>query len=96
MSNDLDSRVPLGEPIVPNGLALCRLHHGAFDNQLLTVTPDYIIEVRRDVLEEHDGPMLIHGLQVFHGSAIQLPRREQERPRREFLEERYALFRKAG
>jgi putative restriction endonuclease len=87
---------PHGEPIVPNGLALCRLHHGAFDNQLLTVTPDYIIEVRRDVLEEHDGPMLIHGLQGFHGSAIHLPRREQERPRREFLEERYALFRKAG
>ena len=87
---------PLGEPIVPNGLALCRLHHGAFDNQLLAVTPDYVIEVRRDVLEEHDGPMLIHGLQGFHGSSIQLPHREQHRPRRDFLEERYALFRKAG
>lgn len=87
---------PLGEPIVPNGLALCRLHHGAFDNQLLAVTPDYVIEVRRDVLEEHDGPMLIHGLQGFHGANIQLPRRDKERPRREFLEERYALFRKAG
>jgi putative restriction endonuclease len=87
---------PLGEPIVPTWLALCRLHHGAFDNYLLGVTPDHRIELRRDVLDEIDGPMLLHGLQGFHGQLIRLPARLGERPRREFLEERHALFRRAG
>jgi len=85
---------PRGEPIVPNGIALCSLHHRAFDAHILGVTPDYVIEVRADVLTEVDGPMLIHGIQGFHGHRIQLPTRRGAWPRREFLEERYSLFRK--
>jgi putative restriction endonuclease len=63
-------RDPLGAPMVPNGIALCSLHHAAFDGHLMTVLPDYRIELRQDVLEETDGPMLIHGLQGFHGKLI--------------------------
>jgi hypothetical protein len=33
----------------------------------MTVRPDYPIEVRRDIFDESDRPMLIHGLQGFHG-----------------------------
>lgn len=82
-----------GLPVVSNGISLCALHHSAFDAHLIAVTPDYRVEVRRDVLEETDGPMLIHGLQGFHGQAIRVPRREMDRPDRGLLEERYALFR---
>ena len=87
---------PRGEPIVPNGMALCKLHHGAFDKYLLGIRPDLVIEIRRDILDEEDGPMLVHGLQGFRDKRIQVPRRDELRPRRDFLEERYALFRKAG
>ena len=87
---------PQGEPIVPNGMALCSLHHSAFDAHILTVTPDYQIEVRHDVLQEVDGPMLIHGLQGFHGERIQLPSRRSAWPKPEFLEERYALFKRVS
>jgi putative restriction endonuclease len=86
---------PRGEPIVPNGLALCKLHHAAFDRLILGVRPDFVIEVRRDVLEEIDGPMLKHGLQEIAGSRIQPPPSQRHWPRREFLEERYELFQKA-
>lgn len=92
----LPDRHPQGIPIVPNGLALCKLHHAAFDAHLLGVRPDYVIELRKDLLDETDGPMLQHGLQGFHDKPLVLPRSEMLRPRREFLEERYALFRKAG
>jgi putative restriction endonuclease len=85
-----------GAPSVPNGIALCKLHHGAFDAYLMTVRPDYRIEVRRDVLEESDGPMLIHGLQGFHDQLIRLPAREAQRPNPVLLEARYALFRRAA
>lgn len=87
---------PLGEPVVPNGLALCKLHHAAFDADILGIRPDYQIEVRLDVLEEKDGPMLRHGLQGFHQRLLWTPPKPLLRPKREFLEERYALFRKAS
>jgi putative restriction endonuclease len=82
-----------GLPSVPNGLALCRLHHAAFDAHLIGVTPEYRVEVREDVLHETDGPMLLHGLQGFHGATIHLPRLDRHRPDRGLLEERYARFR---
>ncbi len=87
---------PRGAPIVPNGLALCTLHHAAFDRHVLGVRPDLKVDIRLDVLEEEDGPMLQHGLQGFHGAVLEVPRSEALRPRREFLEERYQLFMEAS
>ena len=87
---------PAGEPIVPNGIALCKLHHSAFDQDIIGIRPDLVIEVNRAVLEEVDGPMLVHGLQGFHDATVTVPRRREWRPRSDFLEERYELFRNAG
>jgi putative restriction endonuclease len=85
-----------GQPIVPNGLAMCAIHHRSFDANLLAVRPDFTIELRADVLEETDGPTLRHALQGLHGELIALPRRRAERPSVELLEERYERFRAAG
>jgi putative restriction endonuclease len=87
---------PLGEPIVPNGLALCKLHHAAFDANIVGIRPDLVLQVRSDILEEIDGPMLLHGLQGMHGQKIVVPYRRELQPRPAFLEERYDLFLKAG
>lgn len=87
---------PRGLPTVSNGLALCALHHKAYDWHILGIRPDYKIELRQDILDEVDGPMLRHGLQGFQDKVILLPRRQLERPSQEYLEERYELFRKAG
>jgi putative restriction endonuclease len=43
---------------------------------MIRITPDYIVEVRRDVLEQEDGPMLVHGLQGFHNAALLMPSRD--------------------
>jgi putative restriction endonuclease len=87
---------PRGEPIVPNGIALCSPHHAAFDRYILGIRPDCVIEVRSDVLEETDGPMLRHGLQDANGQRIHVPRSAAQAPNAAFLEERYELFRRAG
>jgi putative restriction endonuclease len=84
---------PEGEPQVSNGLALCKLHHAAFDCHIIGVRPDYVVEVRMDILNEIDGPMLKHGLQGFHGAALLVPSRDAARPNRELLDRRYAAFR---
>lgn len=87
---------PRGKPLVKNGLALCKLHHAAFDENILGVTPDLRVDVRLDILEERDGPMLRYGLQGFQGAPIVVPRADHLKPDRELLAERYEAFRKAS
>jgi putative restriction endonuclease len=43
---------PRGQPIIPNGLAMCSLHHTAYDTNVIGISPDYVVHVRRDVLRE--------------------------------------------
>jgi putative restriction endonuclease len=87
---------PLGEPTVSNGLALCKLHHAAFDRYILGIRPDLIVDLRLDILEEVDGPMLKYGLQEFQGAKIHVPRAEMLKPNPDYLAERYEMFLKAG
>ncbi|MFC1524022.1 HNH endonuclease [Thermodesulfobacteriota bacterium] len=87
---------PEGDPLVTNGMALCKLHHAAFDKYFLGVRPDYSIEVRPDILLEHDGPMLQHGLKELHEKIIVLPRKKIHRPNPKLLDQRYLMFKKAG
>lgn len=82
-----------GAPVVQNGLALCKIHHAAFDHHIIGLRPDYVVEVRDDVLDEIDGPMLRHGLQEMHGRSITLPRQADQRPGAEYVAQRYELFR---
>ncbi len=83
---------PEGEPSVTNGIALCKLHHAAFDSFIIGVTPDYTVHVRDDVLKETDGPILRYGLQRLHGSRLLLPMANSQWPSREALEMRFQQF----
>jgi putative restriction endonuclease len=86
---------PAGLPVVSNGLSLCKLHHAAFDRNILGIRADLTVDIRLDILEEQDGPMLEHGLQGFQGTRITVPRAINLQPNRRFLDERYELFRTA-
>jgi putative restriction endonuclease len=88
----LADRHPQGIPAVSNGLALCKIHHAAYDQNILGVRPDFVIHVRTDILEEIDGPMLRHGLQEMHGIPLTLPPRRVDCPDPEAVEERYEAF----
>jgi putative restriction endonuclease len=92
----LPDRHVRGDPVVPNGLAMCKIHHAAYDANILGIRPDRVVEVRSDVLAEIDGPMLRHGLQEMHGSTIFLPRSRHDQPDPSRLEERYEEFRSAA
>jgi putative restriction endonuclease len=87
---------PEGEPVVRNGLALCNLHHAAFDRFFVGLRPDYIIEIRPDILREGDGPTLRHAIQGLHGTRILLPARMSLRPDGALLSIRYAQYREAA
>ena len=81
-----------GQPVVSNGLALCKIHHAAYDRRIIGIRPDYVVQVRSDVLLEVDGPMLRHGLQEVHGAPLVLPARIRDRPDRDLLAQRYEAF----
>jgi putative restriction endonuclease len=87
---------PRGLPVVTNGLALCKIHHAAFDQNILGIRPDYVIEIHHRLLDEIDGPMLRHGLQDHHEkSLMQLPRRRADLPDPDRLVQRWAQFQAA-
>jgi putative restriction endonuclease len=82
---------PAGEPVVSNGLSLCSIHHRAFDQNLVGVSPTYEVHVSRRLLEDEDGPML-ELLKTAHGSSIVLPSRVAWRPDRAQLAARFERF----
>jgi putative restriction endonuclease len=82
---------PGGEPTVTNGLSLCSIHHRAFDEDLVGVSPDYEVRVHPRLLDEDDGPML-DLLKGAHASRIVLPRKAANRPDRELLAVRFERF----
>ena len=81
----------LGEPHVTNGLSLCAIHHRAYDQNLVAITPDYDVAVSARLLEDEDGPML-DVLKGFHRAQIALPDRLSHRPDRDRLARRFDEF----
>lgn len=81
-----------GEASVSNGLALCKIHHAAFDQFFVGISPDLRIVVRKRLLEEVDGPMLRHGLQELNGLKITVPRSSALRPSTHSLAYRFSEF----
>jgi putative restriction endonuclease len=85
-----------GVPSVDNGLSLCKIHHAAYDANLLGITPDYVVHINSELMDETDGPMLLHGLQEMNGRGLTLPKRRADRPSKERLAERFEEFKSAS
>ncbi len=87
---------PRGEPVVPNGIALCKIHHAAYDKNFMGIRPDCKIVINAELLREVDGPMLRYGLQEMHGEQLTVPRNPKAHPDRDRLEERFSEFQTTG
>ena len=90
-----DGDEALGQPVVPNGLALSKIHHAAFDAHLIGIDSDYRLHVSDRLLEKKDGPLL-QALKQLKGTVLHLPSRTRDYPDRDRLELRFETFRKAG
>ena len=85
-----------GEPVVPNGMALCKIHHAAFDRNFLGISPTLEVRINQRLLDEVDGPMLRHGLQEMHGTTISVPRSRSAKPDPNRLHQRFEAFLQAS
>ena len=90
-----DKDEQFGQPVVPNGIPLSKIHHAAFDKHLIGIDPDYHLHVSRRLLELKDGPML-EALKGLNGLKIHLPRRVKDQPDRDRLALRFKLFKNAA
>jgi putative restriction endonuclease len=82
---------PKGIAEIPNGLSLCSIHHRAYDQDLVGVSPDYEVHVATRLLQDEDGPML-DVLKLAKGRTIELPKRKAWHPDRERLAARFERF----
>jgi putative restriction endonuclease len=81
----------LGQPVVPNGIPLSKIHHAAFDAHLIGIDPDYQLHVSERLLGRKDGPLL-EALKQLKGGTIHLPSRLKDRPDRDRLALRFERF----
>jgi putative restriction endonuclease len=86
--------IPVGcegsNDLTPNGLALCPLHHEAYDAGLLGVAPNYHIVANMHRLADLVAGGLGMGedtVSSLHCTTIVLPQRQPDRPRPEYLRE---------
>jgi putative restriction endonuclease len=90
-----DSEPELGQPIVPNGIPLSKIHHAAFDAHLIGIDPDYRLHVSDKLLGQNDGPIL-EALKGLVGSQLHRPLREKDCPDRDRLEKRFERFKEVA
>ncbi len=86
-----DKDEQLGQPVVPNGIPLSKIHHAAFDAHLIGIDPDYRLHVSNRLLGRKDGPML-EALKRLNGGTIHLPGRVKDCPDRDRLAIRFERF----
>jgi putative restriction endonuclease len=88
-----DRHEELGQPVVVNGLPLSKIHHAAFDTNLIGIDPDFKIHISEALLSMNDGPLLEQGIKAIAGRTIRLPQRKADYPDRDRLAQRFELFR---
>ena len=86
-----DTDEKFGQPVVPNGIPLSKIHHAAFDAHLIGIDPDYRLHVSARLLGQNDGPML-EALKRLNGGCIHLPSRVKDQPDRDRLALRFERF----
>lgn len=81
-------RQPGSTDEIKNGLALCRLHHAAFDNGLIGVRPDYRIVENPRAIARLKELNFLRGIDEFRAlslPAIRHPAQSEVRPKPEYL-----------
>lgn len=81
-----------GESTVQNGLSLCKIHHRAYDLNIIGINNEAVVHVHERILDSSDGPMLQYGIKDIHEIKLELPTRLRDRPDPSYLNSRYQRF----
>jgi putative restriction endonuclease len=77
---------------VSDGIALSRIHHRAYDLNLLGISPDNQIHISEELKQGKDNKFMRDALLEFEGRKLVMPRSEVNRPDRDKLSARFDVF----
>jgi putative restriction endonuclease len=77
---------------VSDGIALSRIHHRAYDLNLLGISPDNQIYISDELKQGKDNKFMRDALLEFEGRKLIMPRSEVNRPDRDKLAARFEVF----
>lgn len=77
---------------VSNGIALSRLHHKAYDANLIGIDPDYKVHISDELNITNGGPLLKNGILDFNGKSLNIPKHEEMSPNRDYLARRFESY----
>ena len=83
----------LGVAEVNNGLCLSRIHHRAFDSNLIGITPDYRVQISDRLLAASGSEFLEYGVKALHGQRLFVPKSKLNWPDKDALAARFEEFR---
>lgn len=89
-----DGNVLLGQPVIPNGLPLSKIHHAAFDAHLLGIDADFSIHVSEKLRSQNDG-VILESLKQLEGRKLRHPKRIEDWPDPDRLAQRFEVFKAA-
>lgn len=81
-----------GIAFTPNGLALCKLHHAAYDKDLLGIDESNRVHIAPRLMAGNPGEMLMRAFKDHDGSVIHIPRAKSLRPDAVRLADRFRQF----
>ena len=73
-------------------MSLCKVHHAAYDINIVGIDSNYTVHVRQDILSETDGPMLEHGIKEMDKTRLWVPAAPGEKLDPARLELRFLEF----
>ena len=80
-----------GPASVRNGICMTTLHHTAFDSNLISVDPDFLIHISPSLRDQKDGALLAN-LKNLEGQRLRLPDNPMDQPDLILLEKRFNEF----
>ena len=86
-----DKNPEFGQPEVGNGLPLTKLHHAAYDANLIGIDAKYNLHVSRTLLDVKDGQTLVL-LKSIQGKKLKLPNQKKHYPDPDRLNYKFQQF----
>jgi putative restriction endonuclease len=81
-----------GQPVLPNGLLLSKIHHAAYDADLIGIDPDRRVHVSDKLRSQQDDPILLRAIEAMNGIEIKPPKRAEDRPDPDRLAVRFERY----
>ncbi|MEH2676411.1 HNH endonuclease [Bradyrhizobium elkanii] len=81
-----------GQPWIPNGIPLSKIHHAAYDANLIGIDPDGIVHVSQRLSTDCRDLDVVKAIDAMRGARIRAPRSDEDRPDRNRLALRFEQY----